>query len=102
MPMLSLPDYPPLFWVIAPLAIAILGIDKAGFGGGVGIVATPLIALTIPAPEAALMLPILLVADPVSLRHHYRLFDRKSIAVLLPGAVVGIFVGALLFGYFAE
>lgn len=103
MPLLSLPDYPPLFWVIAPLAIAILGIDKAGFGGGVGIVATPLIALTIPVPEAAaLMLPILLVADLVSLRHYYRYFDRKSIAVLLPGSVVGIFIGALLFGYFAE
>lgn len=25
-------------------AIAILGIDKAGFGGGVGIIASPLIA----------------------------------------------------------
>ncbi|MCL4861213.1 MAG: hypothetical protein KJZ93_17485 [Caldilineaceae bacterium] len=51
--MSSLPDYPPLFGVIAPVAIAILGVDKAGFGGGVRIIATPLIALTIPVPGAA-------------------------------------------------
>jgi uncharacterized protein len=98
-----LPDYPALFWPVAVLAVIILGIDKAGFGGGVGIVATPLIALTIPVPEAAaLMLPILLVADLFSLRHYYRLFDPPSIRVLLPGAAVGIVLGALVFDYFAD
>ena len=100
---LSLPHYPTLFWLIAPLAIIILGIDKAGFGGGIGIVSTPLIALAIPVPEAAaLMLPILLVADFFSVRHYYRSFDRQSLKVLLPGSVLGIFLGALLFHYFAD
>jgi hypothetical protein len=90
-PPMSVPlsHYPPVFWLIAPLAILILGIDKAGFGGGIGIVSTPLIALAIPVPEAAaLMLPILLVADFFSLRHYYRTFDRASLRVLLPGSVL--------------
>jgi uncharacterized membrane protein YfcA len=101
--MLSLPHYPPAFWFVAVFGVIILGIDKAGFGGGVGIVATPLIALTIPVPEAAaIMLPIFIVADIFSLRHYYRTFDWPSIRVLLPGAVVGIAVGALLFNFFAE
>jgi uncharacterized protein len=100
---LSLPAYPASFWLVAVVAVTLLGIDKAGFGGGVGIVATPLIALTIPVPEAAaLMLPILLVADAVSLRHYYRMFDATSIKVLLPGSVVGIVLGALVFNYFAD
>jgi uncharacterized membrane protein YfcA len=101
--MFSLPHYSAAFWVIAVVAVAILGIDKAGFGGGIGIVSTPLLALTIPVPEAAaLMLPILLVADFFSLRHYYRTFDRKSLRVLLPGSAVGILLGALVFNYFAE
>ncbi len=101
--MFVLPEYPLIFWPVAIFAITLLGIDKAGFGGGVGIVSTPLIALTIPVPEAAaLMLPILLIADLFSLRHYYRTFDRAGLRVLFPGAIIGIFVGALLFGYFAE
>lgn len=101
--MLVLPEYPLSFWPVAMFAILLLGIDKAGFGGGVGIVSTPLIALTISVPEAAaLMLPILLIADCMAVRHYYRTFDRASLLALLPGALVGVFVGALLFGYFAE
>lgn len=100
--MFSLPDYPPAFWFVAIIGMIILGIDKAGFGGGVAIVATPLIALTIPVPEAAaLMLPLFIVADLFSLRHYYRTFDWPSIRILLPGSAVGIGLGALLFNYFA-
>jgi uncharacterized membrane protein YfcA len=98
-----LPDYPVAFWPVAVMAVILLGIDKAGFGGGVGIVSTPLIALTIPVPEAAaLMLPILLVADLFSLRHYYRLYDPISVRVLLPGSAIGILLGALVFHYFAD
>ena len=42
-----------MFWVTAVIAILIVGISKAGFGGGVGAIATPLLALTIPVADAA-------------------------------------------------
>jgi uncharacterized protein len=99
----ALPDYPLAFWYIATVAIIFVGISKAGFGGGVGAVATPLMALTISvADAAAILLPILIIADIFSLRHYHASYDKKSIALLLPGAVVGIILGAAFFGYFSS
>lgn len=97
----SLPDYPTLFWVTAVFAMILIGISKAGFGGGVGAIATPLMALTISVTDAAaILLPILIVADLFSLRHYWNVYDRKSLRLMLPGAVVGIALGAFFFGYF--
>src|SRR5687768_10632371 len=81
----------------------LIGISKAGFGGGVGAVATPLMALTISVSDAAaILLPILIVADLFSLCHYWNIYDRRSLSLLLPGALVGIAVGAFLFGYFID
>ncbi len=92
-----------MFWITAGSAILLIGISKAGFGGGVGAVATPLMALTIPVTDAAaILLPLLIIADMFSLRHYWGVYDRKSIRLMLPGAVVGIFLGALFFGYFSD
>ena len=84
-------------------AILLVGIAKAGFGGGVGVIATPLVALTIPVSEAAaLMLPLLILADLFTLRQYHHSFDRTSIKLMLPGALVGILLGGLLFGFFSH
>ncbi|MCC9077968.1 sulfite exporter TauE/SafE family protein [Litorilinea aerophila] len=100
---LSLPHYPPMFWVTAVLAIVLIGVAKAGFGGGVGVIATPLMALTISVTDAAaLLLPLLIIADIFSLRHYWHTYDRPSIQRMLPGAIVGILLGALFFGYFSD
>jgi len=98
-----LPHDSTAFWFCAALAVLILGMDKAGFGGGIGFVATPLMALTISVPDAAaLLLPLLMIADLISLRHYYGTFDRKSLKVLLPGAALGTFLAALVFNYFSH
>ena len=100
---LALPHHPLTFWITASLAMIILGMDKAGFGGGIGFVATPLMALTISVPDAAaLLLPLLMIADVISLRHYYGVFDRQSIRVLLPGAILGTFAAGLVFNYFSD
>jgi uncharacterized protein len=97
----GLPDYPPAFWFCAVAAVVLVGIAKAGFGGGVGVVATPLMALTIPVTEAAgLLLPLLIIIDGFSVFHYRTRFHRPSIRRLLPGALLGIATGALFFGYF--
>ena len=81
----------------------LIGISKAGFGGGVGAIATPLMALTISVTDAAaILLPILIVADLFSLRHYWNVYDRNSIKVMIPGAIVGIVLGAIFFGYFSD
>ena len=85
---MTIPDYPTLFWISAILALLLVGIGKAGFGGGVGLVATPLMALTIPvADAAALLLPLLIIMDMFSIYHYYGEYDRTSIRLLLPAAV---------------
>ncbi len=100
---MSLPDYPTLFWVTAVLAIILIGVSKAGFGGGVGAVATPLMALTIPvADAAAILLPLLIVADLFSLRHYWGVWDRHSLRTMIPGALIGIALGAAFFGFFSD
>ncbi|MCA9970216.1 MAG: sulfite exporter TauE/SafE family protein [Anaerolineales bacterium] len=96
---MSMPDYPALFWVTAVAAVLLVGIAKAGFGGGVGVIATPLMALTIPvADAAALLLPILILIDLIAIRHYWRAYDAASLKTLLPSAVLGILLGSLLFG----
>lgn len=100
--MLTLPDYPTLFWPTAVLAILIIGISKAGLGGGLGAIATPLLALFIPvADAAALLLPILIIADLFSMRHYWGQVDRHSLRVLLPGGLLGVLLGGLFFNYFS-
>lgn len=101
--MFALPTYPAIFWPIAILALLILSIGKSGFGGGAGLLATPLIALTIPVTDAAaLLLPLLIIMDMFSLYHYFGIFDRRTVRVLLPGAVVGIGLGWLFFTQFSE
>ena len=47
-------------WLIAGLAVLFIGVSKAGFGGGLGVLTTPLCALAFPSKEAVgLVLPLL-------------------------------------------
>jgi uncharacterized protein len=92
-----------MFWMTAVFAMILIGVSKAGFGGGVAAIATPFMALTISvADAAAILLPILIVADLFSLRHYWNIYDRRSLTLMIPGAIVGIALGAFFFGYFSD
>lgn len=96
-----LPDYPTAFWFCAVVAVTFIGIAKTGFSGGVGVISTPLMALTIPvADAAALLLPLLIICDVFAVKHYWNRFNRRNVKLLLPGAVLGIAVGSFFFGYF--
>ena len=93
----------PLFYAAAVPALLITGISKAGFGSGLGILAVPLIALTMPAAQAAaIMLPILCVMDLAALWAYRGLWSRENMKIILPGGVAGIVLGALTFRYVSE
>jgi uncharacterized membrane protein YfcA len=97
-----IPNYPTAFWISAVAAVVMVGIAKAGFGGGVGGVATPLMALTISvADAAALMLPLLIICDFFSVKHYRGHFHRRSVGLLFSGSVAGVALGAWFFGYFS-
>lgn len=81
----------PLFYLMAIPAVLIYGIGKGGLGGALGIIAVPLMALTIaPTQAAAILLPILLLMDVFAVRYHYRNADYSVIKQMLPGALVGV------------
>lgn len=90
----------PWFYGVAVPAILIAGISKGGFGGGVGLMAVPLMALVIqPTQAAAIMLPILCLMDLFGVWAYRRQWDGRNLRVLLPAAMVGIGVGAASFRY---
>ena len=54
----------PWFYAVAVPAVLLTGLAKSGFASGFGSLATPLIALAVPVPQAAaIMLPLLVVMD---------------------------------------
>lgn len=68
----------------------------AGKGGIpiVGMLSVPILALTIsPVTAAGLLLPVYVVSDMFGLWAYRRDFDGRVLAIMLPGAVVGIGVG---------
>lgn len=89
----------PTFYLAAVPALMITGIAKGGFGGGLGIVALPLMALVVPpAQAAAIILPILILMDLFGVHAYYRHADRPAMVAMLPGAVIGIALGGVVFG----
>ncbi len=76
-----------------------MGMGKSGFLSGFGSLATPLLALTMPVPQAAaIMLPLLLVMDATGLQQLWRERDAPMLRRLLPGGLLGVGIGTLLFG----
>jgi uncharacterized membrane protein YfcA len=97
-PSLNLPT-DPLFWLAAVIAVTLVGLAKGGFTG-VGMVGTPLLALVVPPLQAvAIMLPILLVQDVVSVWAYRRDWDPWNLKVLIPGGLIGVAAGGLLAAY---
>jgi len=83
----------PLTLLVLAIAVILLGLAKGGLSG-VGALATPLVALVLPPTiAAALLLPILIVQDVVSVWSFRKTWDGWVIAWMLPGAAVGIAAG---------
>lgn len=82
----------PVFLVAAVVAVALVGLAKGGFAG-VGTAATPLLALFVPPLQAAaVLLPILLVQDVISVWAYRREWSAWNLKVMMPGAAIGIIV----------
>lgn len=84
------------FYLIAGTAIVILGFSKGGFAG-IGMISTPMLALVMgPLQAASFMLPIMLVQDAIAVMMYRRVYDTRSLRILLPGAVVGVILAYAL------
>jgi hypothetical protein len=80
----------PLFYLFAVPAVIMLGVSKGGLSG-IGMVATPFLALILPPLQAAaILLPIILLQDVLSCWIYRRAWDPWNLKVMLPGAVIGV------------
>ena len=93
----------PLFYLVAIPAVLLVGISKGGFGSAFGGIGVPLMALAVsPQQAAAILMPVLCLIDLVGFRVYYRKWDVANLKIMIPGALVGIALGALSFGMLKE
>ena len=79
---------------MAALVALIIGFSKGGLGGTLGALATPLMALVMPANQViGLLLPVLMIADVFAVASLWKRWDWQLIILLMPGAVVGVTIG---------
>lgn len=82
-----------LFFALAVPAVILQGLGKGGFSG-MGALSLPMMALAIsPVRAAAILLPLLIVQDVVSVWAFRKTWDGYVLGWMLPGAVVGIALG---------
>jgi uncharacterized protein len=94
-----LPEYSVLQWCVLCGTALLVGVNKTGVPG-IGIICVPLLAMTFPARmSTGLMLPILAMADIFAVAYYRRHANWKIILRLLPWALAGIGVGAIVIRY---
>ncbi|NQU42179.1 sulfite exporter TauE/SafE family protein, partial [bacterium] len=94
----------PLFYILLTAGgTFIIGLSKAGFGGSVGILATPLFLLALPGNVAlSMILPLLIVCDIFTWRQFPTEWHPKSYVLLCLGALVGLGFGLYCLLWFGQ
>jgi uncharacterized membrane protein YfcA len=83
------------FWALAVVAAVLVGMGKGGLPV-VGMLSVPVLALVMsPVAAAGLLLPVYVVSDMFGLYAYRHAFDRRVLAIILPGATIGILIGYL-------
>jgi uncharacterized membrane protein YfcA len=93
-----------LDWVALCIAALLIGISKAGFGGGTGILVGPALTMIFGEAKKAVgtMLPLLFACDVVSLYPYWRKWDNRNVIALVPGAIAGVALGTFVLGTISD
>ncbi|HME86299.1 MAG TPA: sulfite exporter TauE/SafE family protein [Roseiarcus sp.] len=84
------------FYLVAAPAVIVLGLSKGGFTG-LSLLAMPMMSLVIsPVRAAAIVLPVLIVQDWVSVCAFRRDFSPRNLVILIPASMIGVVAGWLL------
>ncbi|WP_417588618.1 sulfite exporter TauE/SafE family protein [Pararhodobacter oceanensis] len=84
---------PAMLWVTM-LSVALVGLSKGGLGGAFAMMGVPVMSLVMPPLlAAAVLLPILLMMDALSLWYWRGWANWRLLRSMLPAAVVGITLG---------
>ncbi len=86
-------------WIVTAIAVLLTGISKSAFGGALGGIGVPLMALWLPPGMAvAVMLPILCVMDMFGVRAYWQKWSLADLRIIIPGGLAGIVLGTLAMG----
>lgn len=81
------------FWTAALAASVLVGMGKGGLPA-VGMLSVPVLALVInPVTAAGLLLPVYVLSDMFGLYAYRHDFDRRVLAIIVPGMVAGVVFG---------
>jgi uncharacterized protein len=85
----------PLFYLLAVVAVILLGLSKGGFFG-LGVMALPLMSLSVPPLQAAaIILPIVLAQDALTVWTYRRDWSAWNLKIMIPSMAAGIAVAGL-------
>lgn len=90
-------------YVLVFIAAAFVGLSKSGLMVSLGAINVPLLAMAMPARDAAgALLPVMLAVDAVALVIYARNVDRKLLLILVPGCLMGTALGWALSAVVSE
>lgn len=82
------------FYIVAALAVILVGFGKGGMGDALGLLGVPILSFVMPPVQAAaILLPILIVMDIAALWSWRRDGDVTLLKYMLPGGLAGIALG---------
>jgi len=94
---------PWVYFTLGGTAVLLTGFSKGGFGGGLGVISTPIMLTVLPARAAvSFLLPLLIVCDIFTVRRFPREWDPPSFRMLSGGTVLGLAIGLGLMVLFSH
>lgn len=87
-----------LFFAVAVPATLFAGISKGGFGSGAAFASSAILAIYLPPGQAlAVMLPLLMLIDFVTLGPYWKQWRWPEARMLMLGAIPGVILGAIFY-----
>lgn len=88
------------YWITAIVATIILAVSKSAFGGGPGVISTPLVAsVSKPQTAVAVMLPLMILCDLFCVWKYRKYCVWSLVWRLLGGFIVGVVAATLMMMY---
>lgn len=82
------------YYAVTVLAVMLVGFGKGGMGDALGLLGVPILSFVMPSIQAAaILLPILIVMDIIALWTWRAHWNRATLLILLPGALIGLAIG---------
>src|SRR5215207_2826807 len=86
------------FYIVAVIAVLLVGFGKGGMGDALGLMGVPILTFVMPAVHAAaILLPVLVVMDIIALWNWRAHWNKPTLMIVLPGALIGVAIGWVTF-----